>query len=108
MRKVLFVVFFLAGCGVGIDPLGTDSTSTTSSASTSCTSTDTWASYGQSFFTANCRSCHEHTSQFSTQASVANSLARIKAEISSGAMPPSGLGSADKQRILGYLACDVP
>lgn len=108
MRRLLFVVFFLAGCGVGTDTLGADPTATNASASTSCTSTDTWASYGQSFFATNCRTCHEHTSQFSTQASVANSLARIKAEISSGAMPPGGLNSTAKQRILAYLACDVP
>jgi mono/diheme cytochrome c family protein len=105
MKRTLFLVVFLtAACGVD------DTTSTTSSITADCASnTDTWSTYGQAFFTTNCRSCHQHTSQFGTQAAVTASLSSIKSEISSGKMPEgTTLSATDKARILAYLSCGAP
>jgi hypothetical protein len=79
----------------------------TSGTSSSCT--DTWSSYGQAFFASTCDSCHQHSSEFSTQAAVQGSRSRIESVISSGAMPQgTSLSSTEKTRILAYLACGAP
>lgn len=82
----------------------------TSSTTVDCsTVTDTYASYGQSFFTTNCRTCHEHTSQFGTQAAVLASLNSIESEISSGGMPEgTALSATEKTRVLNWLSCGAP
>jgi len=100
-RRTLILFLLLAGCG---------SSSTSTSALTDCSAvTDTWSTYGQSFFATNCRTCHEHTSQFGSQSAVLNSINSIESEISSGAMPEgTTLSATDKTRILSYLACGAP
>jgi hypothetical protein len=76
---------------------------------TTCT-TDTWANYGASFFANNCTNCHtgHHTGEFTTKSFVVTYKSSITSRISSGNMPPAGLTSADKTRILKYLSCGVP
>ena len=71
---------------------------------TQCT-TDTWANYGASFFASSCTRCHQ---QFATKSVVVSYKLSISSRISSGSMPPGGLTSADKTRILHYLSCGVP
>jgi hypothetical protein len=72
------------------------------------TCTDTWAAYGETFFVTNCSSCHEHTGQFS-QAAVQASLASIVSQIDRGRMPQGfSLSTAEKARVLAYLACGAP
>jgi hypothetical protein len=92
---ITLALLALAGCG------GT---------SVDCSSNiDTWASYGQTFIDSRCRSCHQHASQYGTQAAVQASLTRIESEISSGKMPEgTPLSSAEKTRVLGWLACGAP
>jgi|APLak6261671146_1056082.scaffolds.fasta_scaffold28941_2 hypothetical protein len=71
--------------------------------------TDTYTSYGQAFLTTTCRSCHEHASQFSTQAAVQASLTQLEAEISSGKMPEgTSLTTAERTRVLTWLGCGAP
>ncbi|MFT3709993.1 MAG: hypothetical protein QM817_20365 [Archangium sp.] len=109
MKRTIFLLAFLtAGCG-GVDD-GSGTTSSTSSVTADCsTNTDTWSTYGDAFFGTNCRTCHQHTSQFTSQALVNAQLSSIKSEISSGKMPEgTTLSSTDKARILAYLACGVP
>jgi len=74
---------------------------------TTCT-TDTWANYAQNFFATQCASCHSHTGQFATKSFVVTNKSIITSRISSGSMPPNGLSSADRARILEYLSCGVP
>lgn len=73
------------------------------------TNIDTYASYGQTFMDSQCRTCHQHASQYGTQAAVQASLTKIEAEISSGKMPEgTTLSSAEKTRVLGWLSCGAP
>ncbi len=71
---------------------------------TTCT-TDTWASYGQAFFSNNCVSCH---SSLATKSTVVTNKSIISSRINSGSMPPRGLSSTEKTRVLKYLSCGVP
>ncbi len=94
----------LVACGGSVVP--TNIAAETSADGGTCG--DTWADYGQPFFANVCASCHEHTGQFGTQASVQSQLNRIKSEISSGAMPEGGgLTSGQRARILAYLNCGL-
>lgn len=92
---VLLLMLTMTGCSV---------------TSTDCsTLTDTYSNYGQSFMTTNCRNCHQHTSQFGSQASVVSSLNSIESEINSGRMPQdSTLSSTEKARVLAWLSCGAP
>lgn len=100
------LVMFAAGCG----PMdATNSTTTTTTTTTTCTSTDTYADYGAAFLAANCRTCHQHVADFSTQAEVALSAATMRAQISTGRMPEGvALSGAEKTRVLAWLACGAP
>ena len=70
---------------------------------------DTWTDYGSAFITTNCRSCHQHTSQFSTQASVQASAQQLSSEISSGKMPEGiALSATERARVLAWLSCGAP
>lgn len=105
IRLAAVALFFLAACGLDVGET-TDADGGTSSLS-SCT--DTWAGYGQGFFVSSCRTCHEHASQFGTQASVQAARSEISREISTGAMPEgSALSASAKARILAYLSCGAP
>lgn len=92
---VLVLMLAMTGCSV---------------TSTDCsTVTDTYANYGQSFMATNCRTCHQHTSQFGTQAAVVSSLNSIESEISTGRMPEdTSLSSTEKARVLAWLSCGAP
>lgn len=96
-RTLLFLVALaLAGCG------GTSSVDCS-------TNPDTYASYGQTFIDSQCRTCHQHSSQYGTQAAVQASLTRIESEISSGKMPEgTTLSTAEKSRVLAWLGCGAP
>lgn len=99
MKRLVLTGVLLAACGG----------STTSSTADCSTGTDTWANYGQAFFTTTCRTCHEHTNQFGTQAAVLASLNSIESEISSGKMPEgTTLSASDKARVLAWLSCGAP
>lgn len=69
------------------------------------TCTDTWASYGQSFFSSNCSGCH---SSFRTQSAVKSQVASIRSRVAGGSMPPRGISSTDEQRVVLYLDCGAP
>lgn len=112
-RFLLLGCLALASACGGIDDSGAATTSGTAGTTTgtgggTATSTcaDTWASYGASFFSTNCRSCHTHTADFATQSSVQTQASRISAVINSGSMPEgSTLSATDKARVLAYLSC---
>ena len=96
--RLVILLFLLAACGAATTTAG------------ECTDTqDTWTSYGSAFFASQCRSCHQHAAQFGTQASVQASLNQLASEISSGKMPQgAALSTAEKTRVLGWLACGAP
>ena len=71
--------------------------------------TDTDANYGQAFVTTNCRSCHQHTSQYGTQAAVQGSLTSLESELSTGRMPQGlTLTAAERARVITWLGCGAP
>ncbi len=69
---------------------------------TGSTCTDTWDNYAASFFSTNCLECHGWAS---SHAQVQAGASSISSRIQSGNMPPSGLSSTSRQRILDWLAC---
>ncbi len=73
--------------------------------STSC-GADTWTNYAKTWFDGNCSGCH--STEFSTYQAVAGAQSRIDSRISSGSMPPGGLSSSDRQRILSWFSCNMP
>ncbi|MFZ5441150.1 MAG: hypothetical protein ACOZQL_14165 [Myxococcota bacterium] len=95
-RTLLLFALTLAGCGAG--------------PTVDCsTLTDKYTNYGQTFVDSKCRSCHQHTSQYGTQAAVQASLSRIESEISAGRMPEgTPLSTAEKNRVLAWLSCGAP
>jgi hypothetical protein len=86
----------------------TGTTGTTGASGTtgsSCTS-DTWANYGQQFFSTYCVSCH---SWASSQTSVQSEASASESRIASGNMPPSTtLSSAEISRVDAWLNCGAP
>jgi hypothetical protein len=71
-----------------------------------CT-TDTWSSYGATFFQSNCARCHG--SAFSSHAVVQSESGLLSSYIGGGAMPPGGgLSSAPRNRAVTYLNCGAP
>lgn len=92
-----------SGTSTGGGTTGNGGSSGTGSGS--CT-TDTWSSFGSSFFQNYCNSCHG--SQYASHASVQSQLGSISSSISSGNMPTGGLSSSMRSRILGYLNCGAP
>ena len=111
LRTVLVFLVLYTSCG-GVDTSGLGLSSGTGGGGGSSVpdcGADTWSSYGGSFFASQCSSCHTHSGQFTTQASVQSASSRIASEISSGRMPEGGgLSSTERQRILDYLACGAP
>jgi len=99
MNRSLLALFLLTFTACG------GSTTTTDCS----TMTDTYASYGATFLSSNCRTCHEHTSQFSTQALVQASLTSLEVQISTGQMPEGAtLSSTEKAKVLAWLECGAP
>jgi len=99
MKTTLFLLWLLlGGCG------GVTWTSASCEAST-----DTYASFGQTFIATECRSCHEHSNEYGTQAAVQASSARLEAVINSGRMPEGKtLSAATRTQVLAWLACGAP
>lgn len=98
--RFLALCLVLSACG------GTTGTTGTTGSLTAADCTDTWSGYGSNFFATYCRSCHQHSGQYGTQASVQASLSSVSSMISSGRMPQgTGLPTAELTRIEKYLAC---
>lgn len=96
MRFLPLLLLFVA-CGGAVDPPPPGDCS------------DTWSSYASGFFAGECRSCHQHASQFGTQASVQASLSSLQVEINEGRMPKGGgLTVNERDRILAWMACGAP
>jgi hypothetical protein len=70
-----------------------------------CT-TDTWSTYGSTFFSGNCSRCHG--SAFSSHATVQSEAGLLSSYIGGGAMPPGGLSSTPRNRAVTYLNCGAP
>ncbi|MFZ5442544.1 MAG: hypothetical protein ACOZQL_21215 [Myxococcota bacterium] len=112
--RALLLLLFVSACG-GIDDTlddggaggGSPATGGGGGGSSACT--DTWSGYGATFFSATCSTCHHHTGQYATQASVQAALSSIRSEISSGKMPEGmSLSTSERARILAYLGCGAP
>lgn len=75
-----------------------------------CRSTDTWADYGQAFFTTTCADCHDndHTAM-TDHGFLQRQITRITGRISAGNMPVGRtLSASERGRLLDYLACGAP
>ncbi len=96
-----------SGVNTGGGPTGSGNGSGGSSGtgSGSCT-TDTWSSFGSSFFQNYCNNCHG--SEFSSHSAVQARPGSIGSSISSGSMPPGGLSGSIDSRIIKYLNCGAP
>jgi hypothetical protein len=97
LRAVFCVSLVVGALGCGTDTSGGDGG----------TCADTWAGYGQAFFTSTCASCHTHNhSSLTSQATVQAEAATLESYISSGTMPQgASLTGAEKTRIANYLNC---
>jgi hypothetical protein len=81
-----------------------------------CASSDTWDGFAAGFFAARCAGCHgagrspgPSLYDPTSYESVSAASSAIVGAIGAGKMPPSGdLSDADKQRVLGWLACTPP
>jgi hypothetical protein len=107
MKQLILLVALvgLYGCGP-LDGAGSSSTAITSDGGCS----DTWSSYGQSFFPTNCAGsgCH-HSFSPSSHSDVQNNAGTLSWYISGGSMPRGrSLSSSERTRVLTYLACGAP
>lgn len=93
------------GTSSGSGGSGSGGTSSGGSGSSGACTTDTWANFGQAFFQNYCDTCHGGA--FSSHSSVQSELGTISGSISNN-MPPSGLSSSMRSRILKYLNCGAP
>ncbi len=99
----LIVLLTVTNCGAGYDD-GTSSTTALSIDGGACT--DTWSSFGQSFFSSTCAGCH---GSYATHSVVQASASQFEQVISSGSMPRNAsLTSAQRTQVLAYLACGAP
>ena len=70
---------------------------------------DTWSSYGATFFATYCSPCHHHSGQFDSAAAVQAELPFVTQEIQYRYMPQGYvLTAAEQARILAYLNCGAP
>jgi hypothetical protein len=91
-----------AGVDAGAEP---DAGAVDAGAPGPCT-TDTWATYGATFFTSTCGGCHFN---LSSQSGVESKLSTIAGLIEAGDMPRGGvLSEADRVRAVRYLTCGAP
>lgn len=96
LRLLVVVSCFLTACG---GPTAAECAS----------NADTYTSYGKAFIATNCQSCHEHASQFGTQAAVQASATSMESEISSGKMPEGiSLSTTERARVIAWLGCGAP
>ena len=65
---------------------------------------DTFANYAGAFFAAKCASCHHHSGEFTTPASITSNC---RSRIASGNMPklPTFLTAAERTRVLAWIDC---
>ena len=115
MRRLSLCLALLvfAGCGPdGIDAGGTGGGTAAGGGSgvggtfDAGACTDSWASFGSSFFGGYCSGCHSAYGVHSTVEASASGLASV---ISSGAMPRGcGVSSTDRARAVAYLRCGAP
>jgi hypothetical protein len=85
---------------------GSDGSSSGSSGSTGSSGgaySDTWSTYAQGFFAANCEGCHYWASSYNA---VASDASTIRTKIAGGDMPKDhSLAGSDKARILAWFDC---
>ena len=93
------------GAGGGSGGGGATGGGTGGGGSVSCGS-DTWTNYASTWFRDNCANCH--SSEFGSYTAVTQSKSSIDGRISGNSMPPGGLSSGDRQRILSWFSCDMP
>lgn len=75
------------------------------SGSASC-GTDTWNNYAAAFFANSCESCHQHTTEFSTEAAVLAKASTIETYVNGGLMPQGApLAQADRDRLAAWFGC---
>ena len=67
---------------------------------------ETWSGFAQSFFVRSCSGCHSNL--FSKLQVVAARADLIQQHLAQGTMPPRGLHSLERQRILGWFSCGMP
>lgn len=98
----------VAGGGGGT-ALGGGGGTATGGGGGSASCTDSWSTYGGTFFATYCTACHHHSGQFTTAAAVQGELAFVTQEIQYRYMPQGYVLSATEQaRILAYLNCGAP
>ena len=106
MRRALLCLAVLSAC--------TDTSTGLTAADITCPSdsTLTYASFGSSFMSDNCLSCHaakERPILTSQAAIVANKSAILSAAVMSTAMPQGGSLSTAERKLLGeWLSCGAP
>lgn len=77
-----------------------------SSGATGSCGTDNWNNYAAAFFANNCETCHQHTTEFSSEAAVLAKAAAIQSYVDQGLMPQGApLAQADRSRLDAWLAC---
>jgi hypothetical protein len=84
---------------------GTAGGGTGGGAANACaTNPDTFANFAGNFFATKCASCHHHTGEFTTPASI---LSTSRSRISSGNMPrlPTTITAAERARVLAWYDC---
>jgi hypothetical protein len=99
-----FFVLFVCACGLDTGEQGVGTGAGGGTASAGCT--DTWSSYGATFFGGSCGGCH---GGLSSHAGVQANAGSALSAISSGYMPRgAGLSQAARDRAVAYLQCGAP
>jgi hypothetical protein len=107
-QRLLSIALLTLACGapdLGSDGAGGGTGS--SAVPITCTPTaDTWATFGEAFFSSTCAGCHGTLADQGTVNGLTRTLASA---MSTGAMPQGDrLAAADKARVLASLACGAP
>ncbi len=106
------VVWLAVACGApgssldaGLDASMPEDAGTPTPDAGPCTS-DTWANYGEAFFSSTCGGCHFN---LRSPTGVESKLTTIASVIGAGDMPLGGsLTEAQRQRAVRYLTCGAP
>jgi hypothetical protein len=89
----------------GTPPTPDAGTPPTPDAGTAPTCTDTWANYAGTFFSNNCAGCHSFATSYTRVAGDLTGSRGIRNEISSRNMPPRGISTSERTRILAWIDC---
>ncbi|MBS2031894.1 MAG: hypothetical protein JST54_28615 [Deltaproteobacteria bacterium] len=93
------------GNGTGATGTGASGGGNGSGTTGSC-GTDTWNNYAAAFFANNCESCHQHTTEFSSESAVLAKASSIESYVNQGLMPQGApLSQADRDRLAAWLGC---